>query len=183
MATIRLIRFAVLGAAIGAALTVGTGPVGAGGCLAGPGHGDGRIRDGSDPYIGQTFYNCDGTNQTVSLLLDAGAKATFSAKWLNDGSGETKFRFNGTPSGDLAEFKVKFLVGGKDVTDKVIEPGPGKVVKHVATGSSTKTLKLVIKARDSADPSDDISVIMLAYRNGDDNHYPDRVVAAADVPF
>lgn len=183
MATIRLVRLAVLGAAIGAALTVGTGPAGAGECMAGPGHGDGRVREGSDPYIGQGIFDCEGSGQSAQRLLDPGDKATFAAKWLNDGSASTKFRLNANVAGDTSEFKVTFLVGGNDVTQKVVEPDGGKTLKHVAAGTSTKTLKIEIKVRSTSDPGDDANVIASGYRNGDDSHFPDRVGVEVGVPI
>src|SRR5262245_15576209 len=99
-------------------------PSGAGECFAAPGNGDGRIRRGSEDYIGQGVFNCNGIpNQTASRTIGPGDKKGFDVKVKNDSGVTADVTMRGFAVGDTADFKVKVVrpdKDNKDVTGKVI---------------------------------------------------------------
>lgn len=154
------------------------------GCGAAAGFGDGKIRSGSDPYLGADIYGCNGSGQTVVRITGPGEKEKFDAKYKNDSGVTADIRVAGGVSGvgDLAHFKATILrpdKGNKDVTDKVL--GSGVVYKDVPAGTSTPRLHIVIKSKSSVEVGDGFLVGLGGRIDANNPDTADVVRASADT--
>jgi hypothetical protein len=159
-----------------------TGPAYAG-CEAGPGNGDARIRKGSGEYRGSGIYACEGQDQTVKKLnLTPGEKFRAEVRIRNDGNGPTSIRLQSEiESNDPAQFKLRFLrPNGTNITEKVLEDE--FEYQSVAEDASTQRLQIVVKARDTAQPGDQIHLYLGGFLGDLPSFTRDVVLTSAVLP-
>jgi hypothetical protein len=169
---------ALVGATV---LSMSAGPAYAG-IDPGPGNGDARIRKGNGDYLGKGVYNSTGENQEVFKSLVPGQRYTADVRVKNDGNGPTGITMEGDVDSNAEQnFKVKFLKqNGKDVTEKV--ENRELVYKDVAEGASTPRLEIVVKARDTANDGDSVTVSVWGILGDNPPSSGDTVIAHGALP-
>jgi hypothetical protein len=153
------------------------------GCQAGPDHGDGRIRRGSQPYLGAGIQNCNGVGQTVASITGPAEKKAFRVRYENDCKETFDVRLFGQIEGETADFKVKAFrpeKGNKKVTEKFF--GSGVLYRAIPVGKSTPPLRIVIKGRETVEIGDDVTVTVQGQLDDEGLDNADVVKAVAGLP-
>lgn len=79
---------------------------------------DGRIRKGTQEFVGNNIYNDDGSSQTVAAAKARGKTVTFGVSVQNDGNVKARFRIHATgPSTTM--YSVRYFRGSTDITNAV----------------------------------------------------------------
>ncbi len=92
-------------------------------------------------YVGDGIYNTDGTNQTKSQNVNAGATVIYHIRVQNDGNYAEAYTVTGTGNGNSAHasWTVRYydaLTGGTEITASVI--GAGWSTGSLAPGATTE---------------------------------------------
>ena len=158
--------------------------------LAGPAHAgcneipplpDGRIRRVGGVYTGAGVIDCSKVaDNTVSLNRQIGESGRFEFKFRNEEATTADILIRYFPNVD-SRFKVTFLKGTKDITDKIDYGGGGKTFRDVAPGASTPIITVRIKVRATGQPGDE-KVVAIGGNYGSEESNYDAVFAAVAVP-
>jgi hypothetical protein len=79
---------------------------------------DGRIRQGSGPFVGNNVYNATAANQTATGSAGVGSTVTFGISIQNDGMAAGTFGVHA--AGSASGYSVKYFVGTADRTAAVV---------------------------------------------------------------
>jgi hypothetical protein len=130
-------------------------------------------------YQGDGIIDCNGGEALVQREVGSSARFEFRARNEEDQPKAIRLREGGDNT-DPVEFKVRYKLAGKDVTEK--PDGDGKVFNGIAPGKSTPLITMKIKVLAAADLTDVASVFVLAqYKNEPVSHNTDEVAAKVDV--
>ncbi|MEO8476038.1 MAG: hypothetical protein ABI572_03170 [Actinomycetota bacterium] len=121
---------------------------------------DSWIRSGTTKKVGLGIVNADGTNQTKTRRITAGATVTYTIGAIRHGSGTGTIEFVG--GAGAPNFEVTYLLtDGTDITTDIT--GRGYTFRGVSDG---QTVRVILKV-DTTQAADQTSIFAVLARTPD----------------